>query len=731
MNGAVTKGDDRPPGGPLGKELGLRQTIRAFCLFMALALHSFAVSAATPDWLPLVLPEGETIGAFTGTPKAAVVSDKGKTVGYVFSTQEVIGSTGYAGKPIDILVGLDLEARITGAFLASHEEPILIIGVSDQDLENYVAGFAGLAVGEAIDLEEVGTRPGLPDTISGATISSAVIRDAVIRSARAVATSRRLLAPPGGGPQLDRESFEPADWPALVADGSLSHLRLTLGERDAAFAAQGQQPAEAQATERAENLFIELYAGLATPPRVGENLLGKAAFNRLAAEIGVADQLIFVAGNGLYSFKGTAYRRTGLFDRLQLVQDALTIRFTEESYRFVEKLQAAGAPDFREIAVFAVPAESGFDPLRPWRLELLVERRLGDAAVQRAIFPLTYALPARYRIGEEAAAGPDWTAGLPGAGVDAGQPLWIGLWQKRRVEIAALVLLLIVLTGLLVFQDALVRDRRVYRGVRIAFLAVTLVWLGWIAGGQLSVINVLTFVNALLSDFRWEFFLVDPIVFLLWSYVAVALLFWGRGVFCGWLCPFGALQELLNDAARKLRVPQVNLPFVIHERLWPIKYILFLGLFAVSLHSSNLAVFGAEVEPFKTAIALRFVRAWPFVLYAVLLLAAGLFIERFFCRYLCPLGAALAIPARLRMFDWLKRKHQCGRECHICAVHCTVQAIHPNGTINPNECIHCLNCQNFYYDDHTCPPLIARRKRRESRQARRSEAASGSPSDGA
>ncbi len=121
------------------------------------------------------------------------------------------------------------------------------------------------------------------------------------------------------------------------------------------------------------------------------------------------------------------------------------------------------------------------------------------------------------------------------------------------------------------------------------------------------------------------------------------------------------------------------------------------------------------MEPFKTAISLGFVREWPFVLYVVLLLSAGLFIERFFCRYLCPLGAALAIPARLRMFDWLKRKFQCGHECHLCAVRCTVQAIHPNGSINPNECIHCLHCQILYYDDQTCPPLVARRKRRERR----------------
>ena len=84
-----------------------------------------------------------------------------------------------------------------------------------------------------------------------------------------------------------------------------------------------------------------------------------------------------------------------------------------------------------------------------------------------------------------------------------------------------------------------------------------------------------------------------------------------------------------------------------------------------------------------------------------------------FCRYLCPLGAALAIPARLRMFDWLKRRWQCGNPCQSCSHSCPVQAIHPEGRINPNECVHCLHCQVVYFDDRTCPPLIERKKRRE------------------
>jgi len=184
---------------------------------------------------------------------------------------------------------------------------------------------------------------------------------------------------------------------------------------------------------------------------------------------------------------------------------------------------------------------------------------------------------------------------------------------------------------------------------------------------------------------------------------------------CGWLCPFGALQELTNDVARKLRVPQLRLPFIVHERLWPLKYIAFIGLFAVSLNSVNQAFVIAEVEPFKTAISMKFIRHWPFVAYAGGLLVAGLFVERFFCRYLCPLGAALALPARLRMFEWLKRHPQCGRECAICEHSCPVQAIHPSGAINPNECIYCLKCQTLYYDEFTCPPMVQRRKRRERR----------------
>ena len=189
----------------------------------------------------------------------------------------------------------------------------------------------------------------------------------------------------------------------------------------------------------------------------------------------------------------------------------------------------------------------------------------------------------------------------------------------------------------------------------------------------------------------------------------------GRGVFCGWLCPFGALQELTNKAALLLRIPQVKIPRTLQEKLWAVKYIAAVGIVGASFYSVDLANDLDELEPFKTAINVYFMRELPFVLYAVALLAAGLFIERFYCRFLCPLGGALGVLGRVHMFQWLKRKPQCGTSCRICEADCPVGAIEPTGQINMNECLQCLDCQVDYYDDEKCPPLIQRKKRKEAR----------------
>ena len=97
------------------------------------------------------------------------------------------------------------------------------------------------------------------------------------------------------------------------------------------------------------------------------------------------------------------------------------------------------------------------------------------------------------------------------------------------------------------------------------------------------------------------------------------------------------MQELLGKAAQALKVPQLKINHTWHKRLWPIKYFIFAGLLISAFYSMQVANWASEVEPFKTAISLRFERSWPFVTYALNILFEGLFVERFTLLTVCGL----------------------------------------------------------------------------------------------
>ncbi|MDN4984053.1 NosR/NirI family protein [Bradyrhizobium arachidis] len=673
------------------------QGLRAMAMLL---LAMCSTQAADLGRAETFFAEPATVERAEGTPPAASVRAKdGRVLGYAFSSLDVSGSVGYAGRPLDIVAAVTPEGIIVGAEIVAHEEPILVIGIPRDALAAYVAGFRGFDVRAGAALKPSDELARGPHAVAGATITSTVIRDAIVRSARSVLRSRSMA--PDRAVRLDRETLRRSPWPSLLAEGAVQHRLVSRGEAAKLLATQDSEP---------EKPFIDLWLALATPPPIGESLLGQRIYESELGKIGPEDDLILIGASGLYSFKGTEWRQTGTFTRIELVQDNRTFRLKPSDHTAVESLHAAGAPELREIAVFRIPQAGGFDSTRPFRLDL----DLGAGSVPHgpAVVSLAYRIPERYLIAAAppAAAGKVATAAAAPAST---QTLWQDIWWARRYEIGLLGAMLTVLAAILIFQDTVTAHGVFYYRLRTGYMLLTLVFLGFIANAQLSVVNVLTFIHALLSGFRWELFLLDPLVFMLWSFVALSILFWGRGVFCGWLCPFGTLQELTNQVARRLGIKQIEIPFGLHERLWMIKYVVFLGILAISLRSILAAFQLAEIEPFKTAITMKFLREWPFGLYAGLLLLAGLFVERFYCRYLCPLGAALAIPARMRMFEWLKRYRECGSECHVCARRCTVQAIHPLGQINPNECIYCLKCQANYFDQDVCLHLKKRAQRRQ------------------
>ncbi|MCY6380186.1 NosR/NirI family protein [Hoeflea prorocentri] len=703
------------------------QTRTCLSAFLALAMLLLALPAFAADEAELprflgkleasqLVPGATGFGGLRNDVPVAPVLKDGKTVGWVFLTSDFVGTTGYSGKPIHVVAAMNDDAVLTGVQLVEHSEPIVLIGIPDAKVKRLTEGYAGL------DLKAEAAAGGSAhelDIISGATVTIMVIDDSLVRGGLKVARALGLggLSPDAAsGPQreLNMDLSETEDWLTLTGDGSIRSLTLDVGQINSAFANSGDARAAARPDKGPDtDTYIDMKAALVSVPSIGLSLLGDAEYANLEEWLDEGEHAILVAGRGRYSFKGSGYVRGGIFDRIQLIQGDWSVRFFDKQHRRLGTTATSDAPNFTELDIFKIPADSEFDPAEPWRLQLLAQRATGPVDKSFLTFDLGYRLPEKYLL-------PVTPVSVDDAAEEAAAKtaLWQRIWLDRKIEIGVLAAMLTVLTGVFFFQLQATRNERALFWFRMGFLTVTLVFLGWYANAQLSVVNLMALAGALQQGFTWDAFLLDPMIFILWFSVAAALVFWGRGAYCGWLCPFGALQELTNKIARALKVPQWELPWGLHERLWPVKYMIFLALFGISLGSIPLAETFAEVEPFKTAIILKFARAWPFVLFAVGLLVVGLFVERFYCRYLCPLGAALAIPARIRMFDWLKRYHECGHPCRTCANECPVQAIHPTGEINPNECVNCLHCQVLYQSGSKCPVVMRKLKSRAAFEAR-------------
>ncbi|VVO44123.1 hypothetical protein PS833_06332 [Pseudomonas fluorescens] len=658
-----------------------------------------------------IFPDSDSLSEPTGEFKVRTVSAGKTLLGYVFQSQDVVDIPAYSGKPVNMQVILDPQGVIQDAYVLEHHEPILLIGIPVEKLHAFDAKYKGIkadrrvVVGHSSDPEAVSV-----DGISGATVTVMVVNEIIMRAAQKVAVSLKLVEDKSGQTQkpatVRQDFYEPATWEQLTGNGAIRQLNLTRGQVDAAFKGTEAEGIDSASAEQVDEPFIELYVADLNPPTIGRNLLGDNQYRFLMQDLKPGEQAIAVLGRGLYSYKGSGYVRGGIFDRVQLRQFGHVISFRDMDHQRLSDVFAKGMPEFNEMSIFIVREPARFDPGSPWSLELLVRRQTGAVAGVFSSFELSYQLPEPYLLR------PPPSAEELAAIEVANRPTWVNIWYQKAFQIGILCTALAVLMVILFLQDTFTKYPRFLHWLRRVYLIFTVVFIGWYALGQISVVNVLTFAHALVENFRWELFLTDPIVFILWTFTAASILLWGRGVFCGWLCPFGALQELINEAARKIKIPQYELPFALHERLWAVKYIILLVLFGISLESMTTAERFAEVEPFKTAITLKFDRQWWFVAYAVALLVINIFTRKVYCRYVCPLGAALAIPSKLRLFDWLKRRKECGTPCQLCAKECEIQAIHPDGHINANECHYCLDCQMTYHNENKCPPLVLKNKRK-------------------
>ena len=532
------------------------------------------------------------------------------------------------------------------------------------------------------------------DAISGATVTVIAENQVVMRCAYEVAKQVGIIK---AVPRA-QASFTPApavlNWDALVKEGSVQHFVVT--PADVGYEDNGQP-------------YLDLYFGYLNAPAVGRNILGEHNYEGLMADLKPNEHAIFIVANGTASFKGSGFVRGGIYDRIQVSQDMDSFTFRDTDYRNLYNIKAAGAPEFHESGIFIVRSSS-FSASFPWSLVFLgnkVDKQTGTKTF--ANFDQEYWLNAGYLQG-----------GRPTIiKLDKPDPTWLNIWKSRIWQIAAFIVLLLFTALTYANRDWLVRHssrkhKLLIQIPKYIIWIISVVFVGFGMMAQPSITQILTWFHSILFHWQWALFLSEPFIFIFWLFIIITVFIWGRGLFCGWMCPFGSLTELLYKMAGKLGLARFQFmpKGALHEKLKWLKYGIFWMLLVVSFFSIGLAEKLAEVEPFKTTFLVGiFNRAWPYSLFVAAILGLSLFTERPFCKYLCPLGAALAMPTTFRWFG-LKRKAEC-TTCHACAVNCGSLAIDSQGIIDHRECLLCLDCMVLYYDDHACPPLSKERKRRE------------------
>jgi NosR/NirI family nitrous oxide reductase transcriptional regulator len=656
--------------------------------------HGPDLCAAAP--CRAVMPGAQQFSKRKGAPSYvdafAVENGQARLVGYVFLSTDVVDIPAYSGKPVVTLIGMNTQGVITGVRILKHSEPILLAGIPESALLQFVDQYVGKSASDKLVIGRGHADDGAIglDAISGATVTAIAENQVISRSAYDIGRQVGIVQSTPRPAAHFTALKETMDWATLLKEGSVQRLLVPGNE---AGALDPSQP------------YLDMYFGYLNVPVIGTSLLGERGYQRLMADLKPDEHAIFIVANGQDSFKGSGFVRGGIYDRVQLRQDLVTFTFRDTDYLNLYHLAPQDAPGYKESAIFIVRS-SDFNPAWPWQLTLLANHPNADGGKTFIHFDREYWLPARHLVG-----------GRPH--VERAEAPWKSIWRHQAFLIVPFILILAFTAFMYSQRDKLVRrsNRKskpwISRPRHLLWIA-SVVFLGFYLKAQPSITQVMTWFHSLLNQWHWELFLSDPFIFLFWWFIIITVLVWGRGVFCGWLCPFGSLQQLAHSAGKHLGLKKYQrlLPKPLHDKLKWIKYGVFFLLLGVSLYSMEMAEQLAEIEPFKTTFIVGvWNRTWPFWLFVGAILGWSIFSERPYCKYLCPLGAGLAIPGKLRLFG-LKRKAEC-QTCHACAAGCGSHAIDAAGKIDPMECMLCLDCMVLYYDDHACPPLVGERKKRE------------------
>ncbi len=639
-----------------------------------------------------------------------LLNSGGGEAGYVFETEPLAPLPGFSGAAINLLVVLDLEGRFIDVQLISHNEPIFVSGLPEHLFYDYFKQYRGHSISESL---VVGTPYGSAtegsalvylDGVTKGTASVRIAHESILAASLQVAREK-MSGISTGAPAFPKADYvEELSWDELVEQGIVRRKSVSNAEIDAAFAGTLWEDDDPEASSDPDGLYLDLWVVDVGAPSIAKAVLSDESYAELQDFLEIKDTtepvlLIDAARHGLVT---EDFVRNTAPDLISAEQGGFPIAFRDSDI-FVE-LNDAVPDELNDGAMLVIRTDRrlGFDPTSEWTLQIEAVRAHGSfkPEIGSQTLEIDYVAPERFYTRPE---------------VIKPAPPWVDALRNRQTDLIILGVFLVGLTGLLLSSKNTLASYRYFTPLRLGILAFVVGFVGWWGQGQLSIATPLAIVRTAIEGGSFAFLLYDPFSLVIWVVSIVGFVLWGRGLFCGWLCPFGALQEFAHHLGRLIGLPQIKPSAVWDARLKYLKYVVLAGLIALIFTLPSALDKAIEVEPFKTAITTFFIREWYYVAYAVSLLLLSMVLFKGFCRYLCPLGAVMAIGGLLRARDWIERRVECGSPCQLCRVKCNYGAIRKTGEIEYSECFQCLDCVTIHDDASKCVPLILEAKGRQSK----------------
>ncbi len=659
------------------------------CLFVWGSVNAeYLINDLEPEELIENYPNAASVKPLAETPYFQVFDKDKNPLGYLVLSEDITSLNGYSGAPLNTLIGINNEGIYQSVKIIEHSEPIVLIGLPESTLTDFVEPYKNHHINESVTFGDSTQQQQIKvDAISGATVTALVINETIRTSVNALGKHLGLLVePPAYKGEFINED-EPWSWDKMINEKVFGQLQIKSTDFDPS--------AEYE-------LLSNIWYTLADAPQIGKAILGERRYKNYMQSKAENSHILVVFSQGSLSFKGSGFARGGIFDRFRLEQGqggstSATI-FRDSDYENMPQSPLVSAPQFSEGGIFITP-ENKLNPALDFEFFFLASQHELGSAYKRQFksFKSSFRLPESVYHREKVV-------------TEEAEPFWLKAWKNKPVEIFITVFLIVMfVTIFTLIRLCKITSVTKIKKIQIIFFILMVFIFGFYLNGQLSVVNVLTVIQFFQGDIEFSLFLTDPIIYLLWSSVFILVLLFGRGIYCGWLCPFGALTELIFRCGQLLGIKKLKLPEKVDGYLVYVKYAVFVLVILSFLFVSNeWGYLIAEIEPFKYTFTVLpwsqnvFVFCWW-----IIILIASLFFLKPFCRYICPLGAFFVITSFFSRFV-LPRVPICST-CSICYKSCEYSAIKKNGDIDQKECTLCLTCLNHLKGHSPCPDYKLRK----------------------